>query len=109
MSREDHQNKIGEFTIYPSNIDVEIKEIRPFFAYNYIPLILNLEISIPYDLDITTEIESEPIHGTISQFGPLVLIYKADKAFCGMDKFKIRLTDKLGESHTETILIYVNN
>ena len=109
MSREDHQNKIGEFTIYPTNIDIEIKEIRPFFAYNYIPLILDLELSIPYNLDISIQIETMPKHGKLSKFGPLILIYKADTLFYGMDKFKIRITDKLGRDSIETILIYVND
>lgn len=109
LSKEDCPKKSCEFKICPSNIDVEIKEIRPFCACNCLPLILNLEACTPCNVDICMEIESMPKHGKISEFESSILIYKADKFFCGMDKFKIRITDKFGRSNIETILICVND
>lgn len=109
MSKENSSRKNCEFKIFPSNIDVEIKEIKPFCACNCLPLILDLEVCTPCNSDICMKIESIPKHGKISQFEPSILIYKADKCFCGMDKFKIRVTDKFGRSNIETILICVND
>lgn len=109
MSKEDCSKRNCEFKIFPSNIDVEIKEIKPFCACHCLPLILNLKVCNPCNINTCVEIESMPKHGTISEMEPSILIYKPDKCFCGMDKFTIRVKDECGRFSIETILIFVND
>ena len=109
MSKEDCPKKSCEFKISPSTIDVKIKEIKPFCAHHCVPLILDLRVCNPCNIDTCVEIISMPKHGEISKMDSSILIYKADKCFCGIDKFKIRVTDECGGCSIETIIICVND
>lgn len=105
---ENHSEKIDKLELSTSNIDVEIKEIKPFYISHSRPLILNLKINSCCTMDISVEIISMPKHGKLSKTQPSLLIYKPNKYFCGMDNFKIRIVDSCGRSSIETVLISVD-
>lgn len=109
MVKEDYLNKQCEFKAFTNNTDVEVKEVRPFFASNSLPIIIDLKTcSLGNEFNFV-KIEYIPKHGKIFKINSSILVYKPNKHFNGFDEFQIRVTDYHNLYSTKTIIIYVDD
>lgn len=98
-----------EFTLNSCNIELKIKEIKPFYVCSCEPLILDLKVLNPCNTENYIEIKTYPKHGKIRKIEPSLLIYRADKKYYGMDKFQLSIKDNCGNYCVETVILYIED
>ncbi|PRR81912.1 hypothetical protein [Clostridium vincentii] len=107
MDRKSCIKDDDEFIVYPSNFNVIIKQIRPLYVNGTRPIIIDCRrVGCP-DIKSFMKIKFKPMHGRVYLVEPSILIYKANRCFCGIDMFQILFQDEGRGTHVESILIHV--
>ena len=105
-NKEAHQEKC-EFTIYPSDIEVKIKEVKPFSINRCNCLVLNLQVITDCNINSCIKIKSKPQYGNLYFFDGSILIYKPTTLFSVFDSFQILIQDEFGGIRIESIIVHV--
>jgi len=96
-----------KFLVYPSNFNVVIRQLTPFYTRGTRPIIIDCRRESCSDFKSFMKIKLRPMHGKVYLVEPSLIIYKARSCFCGMDMFQIFFEDEAGGTHVESVLIYV--
>lgn len=107
MERKISSKVDDKFIVYPSDFNVEIKQIKPLYAHGTRPIIIDCRRGSCSDLKIYMKIKLRPMHGNVYLVDSSVIIYKARRCFSGIDMFQILFEDDAGGNHVESVLIYV--
>jgi hypothetical protein len=107
LDREICSEADEKIIVYPSDFDVIIKQIKPFYVRGTRSVILDCRREKCSDFKSFMKIKLRPMHGKVYLVEPSLLIYKARRGFCGMDMFQIFFEDEAGGIHIESVLIHV--